>query len=417
MQMEIASERSRRSGRVIGLISTAHFFSHFYMLLLPPLFPLLRDVYGVGYTELGFAITAYSLTTGLTQAPVGFLVDRIGARAILVAGLVLESIAIILIGVFPSYGALIALMVVAGLGNAVFHPADYSILNAAVDKQRMGRAFSIHTFAGMLGNAVAPVTMIFLISMTDWRNALVICGATGVAVAVIVLLNSSVLVGDHGAAEKSDESTPRESAAGLRLLFSAPIISGLLFFVGISITGHGINTFSVSTLTVIYGEPLTKVAFVLTAYLFATPVGVLLGGWVADRVSRHDLVAGACFVITAISIFCVASLRLPLPVVAVLFAVTGLFSGMVSPSRDMMIRAVTPPGQMGKVFGFVSTGFNIGGVVAPLAFGYILDHAAPTSVFWVVGAAALATVATVMFTGQQGRRSRLSDAGVEATKA
>lgn len=402
--MEVAIAQSRRTARVIGLISTAHFFSHFFMLLLPPLFPLLRDVYGVGFTELGFAITVYSLTTGLTQAPVGFLVDRIGARAILISGLVLESVAFILIGVFPSYSALIVLMVFAGLGNAVFHPADYSILNASVDQQRMGRAFSIHTFAGMLGNAVAPVTMIFLVSITDWRTALVLCGLTGVTVAMAVLLNSAVLGEDSASAGPEAAAEKAFAGSAIKLLFSVPILSGLLFFVGISVTSHGINTFSVATLTLMYEEPLTTVGFVLTVYLFATPVGVLLGGWVADRVRRHDLVAAGCFVVMALSIFAVAALPMGLAGIAVLFAIAGLVSGVVSPSRDMMIRSVTPKGEMGKVFGFVSTGFNIGGMIAPLIFGYILDHAAPASVFWVVGFAALATVATVLFTGERGRK-------------
>ncbi|MDX1514626.1 MAG: MFS transporter [Gammaproteobacteria bacterium] len=406
MQMELAVRRQRRTARVIGLVSTAHFFSHFFMLLLPPLFPMLREVYGVGFTELGLAIAVYSTTTALTQAPVGFLVDRVGARAILVTGLVLESLAFVLIGLFPSYAALIVLMVLAGLGNAVFHPADYSILNASVDKERMGRAFSIHTFAGMLGNAVAPVTMIFLISLTDWRNALILCGLAGVAVAVALSLSSSVLVDDGPEAGSGDGADQAYSGSALRLLFSVPIISGLLFFIGISVTSHGISTFSVSTLTLIYDEPLTTVGFVLTAYLFATPAGVLLGGWVADRVRRHDLVAAACFVIMALCVFTVAAVPMPLAAVAALFAATGLFSGMVSPSRDMMIRSVTPRGEMGKVFGFVSTGFNIGGMIAPLIFGYILDHAAPSSVFWVVGLAALATVGTVLFTGRKGRRNR-----------
>ncbi|HEX9584324.1 MAG TPA: MFS transporter [Gammaproteobacteria bacterium] len=402
--MEVAIAQSRRTARVIGLISTAHFFSHFFMLLLPPLFPMLRDVYGVGFTELGFAITVYSLTTGLTQAPVGFLVDRVGARAILISGLVLESVAFILIGVFPSYSALIVLMVFAGLGNAVFHPADYSILNASVDQQRMGRAFSIHTFAGMLGNAVAPVTMIFLVSITDWRTALVLCGLTGVTVAVAVLLNSAVLSEDSASAGPEAAAEKAFAGSAFKLLFSVPILSGLLFFVGISVTSHGINTFSVATLTLMYGEPLTTVGFVLTVYLFATPAGVLLGGWVADRVRRHDLVAAGCFVVMALSIFAVAALPMGLAGIAVLFAIAGLVSGVVSPSRDMMIRSVTPKGEMGKVFGFVSTGFNIGGMIAPLIFGYMLDHAAPASVFWVVGFAALATVVTVLFTGGRGRK-------------
>ncbi len=404
MQMELALKQSRRSARVIGIISSAHFFSHFYMLLLPPLFPLLRDVYGVGFTELGLAITVYSFTTALTQAPVGFLVDRYGARAILIGGLVLESLAFVLIGVIPEYAALLGLMVLAGLGNAVFHPADYSILNASVDSERMGRAFSIHTFAGQLGNAVAPITMIFLMTLTDWRTGLIICGLCGGAVALVILFNSEVIRDTKPSESEQAKNHSSGSRRGLNLLFSFPILCGVLFFVGISMFGHGINTFSVSTLTEIYDAPLTEVGFVLTAYLFAAPVGVLLGGWVADRVKRHDAVAAACFLIMAACLFAVAALSMTLFAISLLFAIAGLFGGMVAPSRDMMIRSVTPPGEMGKVFGFVSTGFNIGGIVAPPVFGYILDHADPRSVFWTVGAIAIVTVATVLYTGRQGRR-------------
>ncbi len=391
------------NAKVIALISTGHFFSHFYMLLLPPLFPILRDVYGVGFTELGLALTAFSLSTGFTQAPVGFLVDRYGARGILIAGMMLESVAIALIAVFPVYSALVALLVLAGLANAVYHPADYAIMNASVAKERMGRAFSIHTFAGYLGAALAPVTMIALMSWFDWRTALIICGVSGGAVAVVMALNSHVLLNVPTLRQDAGEHQGRPRPSGLRLLFSGPILMGLLFFTGISMAGHGINNFSVSVLHLIYDAPLVEASVVLSAYLFAAPIGVLLGGWVADRTVHHDRFAAACFVVIAAMIFTVAAVELPLQAIAVLFAVAGLANGLVAPSRDMMIRSVTPPGEMGKVFGFVSVGYNIGGVVAPVMFGYLLDNADPGLFFWLVGAISLSTVATVLVTGHHGR--------------
>ena len=189
----------RGSARAVAVVSSAHFTSHFYLLLLPPLFPLLRDVYGVGYTELGFALSVFSIVTGCTQVPVGFAVDRFGARRILAAGLLLEGIAFVLIGLAPLYGALVALMALAGLANAVYHPADYSLLNASVNPRRMGRAFSFHTAAGMLGNAVAPVTMVFLMTFMDWRAALTLCGGVGIAVGLMVIFNGRVLKERPGA--------------------------------------------------------------------------------------------------------------------------------------------------------------------------------------------------------------------------
>jgi MFS family permease len=403
MRADAGVVRSPSNAKVIALISTGHFFSHFYMLLLPPLFPMLRDVYGVGFTELGLALTAFSLSTGFTQAPVGFLVDRYGARGILIAGMMLESVAIALIALFPVYSALVALLVLAGLANAVYHPADYAIMNASVAKERMGRAFSIHTFAGYLGAALAPVTMIALMNWFDWRTALVICGVCGGAVAVVMALNSHVLLNVAAAREDAGEHQGRPQRSGLRLLFSGPILMGLLFFTGISMAGHGISDFSVSVLHLIYDAPLLEAGVVLSAYLFASPIGVLLGGWVADRTSHHDRFAAACFVVIAAMIFTVAAVELPLQAIAVLFAVAGLANGLVAPSRDMMIRSVTPPGEMGKVFGFVSVGYNLGGVVAPVMFGYLLDHADPGLLFWLVGAISLSTVATVLATGRHGR--------------
>ena len=391
------------NAKVIALISTGHFLSHFYLLLLPPLFPVLRDVYGVGFTELGLALTAFSLATGFIQAPVGFLVDRYGARGILIAGVALESVAFILIGVFPVYAALVTLMIIAGIANAVYHPADYAIMNASVAKERMGRAFSIHIFAGYLGAALAPVTMFTLMKWTDWRTALVICGIFGAVVAAIMALNSKVLLDATSRRDDSGAHSATPHHSGLRLLFSLPILMGLLFFTGISMAGHGISEFSVSVLHLAYDAPLAEAGIVLSAYLFASPAGVLLGGWVADRTPHHDRFAASCFVVIAAMIFTVAAVDLSLTAIAVLFAIAGLANGLVAPSRDMMIRSVTPPGEMGKVFGFVSIGYNIGGVVAPVMFGYILDNADPGLVFWVVGAISLMTVVTVLATGRRGR--------------
>ena len=412
-----AIARRRHSARAVTVVSTAHFASHFYMLLLPPLFPLLREVYGVGYTELGFAISVFSIVTACTQVPVGFAVDRFGARRILVAGLLLQAAAFALIGLIPVYGALLALMAIAGLANAVYHPADYSLLNASVDPRRMGRAFSFHTSAGMLGQAVGPVTMVYLMTLTDWRTALVICAAGGALIGLFVAVNARALR-EQEVPDSSDGTLRAGSAAsgatGIRLLLSAPILLGLLFFFGISVSGHGISSFSVSALHLIHDAPIAAATTVLTAYLFANPIGVLAGGWVADRIKRrHDAFAAMCFVVMAVCMGVVAAFSLPLAVIGVLFAVTGLFCGMVSPSRDMLIRSMSPPGEIAKVFGFVSTGFNLGGIVAPVAFGFILDRSDPGVLFWVVAGVILASVFTVMTTGRA-RRKAPSRAGDSA---
>ena len=411
-----ATTDRRSSARAVAVVSTAHFASHFYMLLLPPLFPLLREVYGVGYTELGFAISVFSIVTACTQVPVGFAVDRFGARGILIAGLLLEAAAFALIGLVPVYGAFLALMAVAGLANAVYHPADYSLLNASVNPHRMGRAFSFHTSAGTLGHAVGPVTMVYLMTLTDWRTALMLCAAGGAAVGLLVVANAHALK-ERAASEGAGDGVGAgaSGAAGIRLLLSAPIVLGLLFFFGISVAGHGIHSFSVSALHLIHDAPIAAATTVLSAYLFASPIGVLAGGWVADRIKRrHDAFAAMCFVVTAACIGAVAVFPLPLGAIGVLFAVTGLFCGMVSPSRDMLIRSMSPPGEIAKVFGFVSTGFNLGGIAAPVMFGFLLDRSDPGIVFLVVAVAYLVTVFTVITTGRA-RRKPLSQGNDSAS--
>lgn len=392
-----SGEPTNHTRRVIGLISAGHFLSHFYLLLLPPLFPLLRETYQVGYTELGLAITAFSVVTALTQAPVGFLVDRYGARTILIAGILLEAVAFIGIGVWPVYPALIGFMMLAGLANSVYHPADYAILNASVASERMGRAFSIHTTAGYLGNAAAPVTMIFLASMFNWRVGIIICGVFGALVGIAIALNSKVL--RDIATTHDTTSGAAGDKRGMALLMSAPVMLGLLFFVGIAITGGGFSGFTVAVLDALRNMDLQEAGLILSAFLFAGPVGVLLGGWVADRIRHHARFTAVCFVLVAGAAFLIVSVDLPYALLLVVFMLAGLFSGAVAPSRDMMIRALAPPGEMGKVFGFVSTGFNIGSMVAPVMYGYLLDQSQPAAVFWVVGVVSLLTVGTVLFAG------------------
>ena len=407
MELDTRIDVPLRGRKVVGLVSAGHFFSHVYMLLLPPLFPVLREVYGVGFTELGFIIAVFSITTGLTQAPMGFLVDRYGARGILIGGLLLESVAFGLIGFSSHYGALLALMVLAGLANAVYHPADYAILSASVAKDRMGRAFSIHTFAGYLGAAVAPVTVLFLADLTNWRAAIVICALAGGTVGIAIARNSDVLFDVTNTRRQQFASTEQHVRSGLDLLLSAPILMGLLFFAGLSVASRGMSDFGVSALHLMYDAPLTETAAVLSAYLFLSPAGVLIGGWIADRTTRHELITVLCLMLIGAAIFVIAAFKLPLQSVAIVLAVAGLFNGIVAPSRDMLIRAVTPQSEMGKVFGFVSTGYNIGGIVGPVMFGYLLDNVEANLLFWVVGLVSLLTILTVVLTGRASLTQRV----------
>ena len=390
--------------RIMSLIGTGHFFSHFYILLLPPLFPLLRGEYGVSYTALGFALATLNITTALTQAPVGFLVDRFGARAILITGLAMFALAIALVGVFPSYPALVALMILAGLGNIVFHPADYAILSATVDSGRMGRAFSIHTFGGYFGFAAAPPVIVFLTAMFGWQSALMISGGAGLVVALVMLANSAVLTSETR--PQAERAANGRTGADIRLLLSVPIVMSLLFFVMLALAHSGITSFSVAAIEAMYRVPLAEANAPLTAYLFASALGVLAGGWIADRVAHQERAVGLYMVLIAVCVVPIGTFSLSLTMVTVLLTVAGFFSGAIAPSRDLMVRAVTPPGASGKVFGFVTTGFNIGAMTTPLIFGVVLDLGLPHWVFWLVAILSLATLLTVFAPGRRPRDGR-----------
>ena len=371
-----------RDIRIVGLVCSGHFFSHFSMLTLPPVFVLMKAEFGVSYTQLGLILTAYAITSGFSQVPVGFLVDRFGPKAPLLSGLVLLSVSLALMGLAQSYWSLVLLGASAGFGNSVFHPADYSILLARVDRARMGRAFSFHTFSGVVGWAAAPPFMILITELASWRAALVAAGLLGLAIAALIALQHRHLAPDR-AAQAQDRARPRRAGLGLGILMAPPILLLFGFFVTISITSSGLHAFSVPALVQLHAFELTLANAALTAFLVAGAVGVLLGGVIADRTERYDFITGFGFLIVAVLLAAIASFPLPALMVIATFALAGLVQGAIWPSRDMIVRALTPAGAGGKVFGFVSTGLDFGHVFAPPLFGLMIDTGHPSAIFWV----------------------------------
>ena len=395
---------NQRSAKVIGLVGAGHFFSHFYWLVLPPLFPLLRVEFDVSYAALGFLISAMAVASGVVQLPIGFAVDRVGPVAILAGGLALLAGAILLIGLAPSYWMVLALMVFAGIGNAVFHPADYSILANTVPHHRLGRAFGLHTFSGHLGWAVAPALMGAFAVSIGWRAGLVVVGAAGLVVALVILANKALLHGDDAAPDAARPALRAEPGArrGIRLLMTLPILTCFLFFVLLSTALSGLGAFLVAALIDLHGITLGAANMALTAFYVGSAAGILVGGVIADRTRRHGLVAAIGFSIAAALIVIVGEAALPVAGLIALISTTGFASGLVAPSRDLIVRAATPEGQTGKVFAFVSVGLDVGAVITPPVFGWIIDSGEARWLFWLVAAVLLLAVATVAGT----RRSR-----------
>lgn len=380
----------RSDVRVIGLIGVAHFFSHFFQLTLPPLFPLLKSVLGVPYVALGLAMSVFYAASGIGQTLSGFLVDRIGAHRVLLSGLALFASAIALAGSVSSYWMLLPVALLAGLGNSVFHPADYSILNASVDPRRIGRGYSVHAISGNLGWAVAPPVVFGLTAHFGWRAALVTVGSLGLAMVVVLATQRAAFV------QSRYDTRGTGPVAELRLLLSAPILSAFAYFAFIATALIGVQTFGVTGLMRIYDTPLALATGALTAFLLGSAAGILAGGFLADRTRRHDIVAVGGLVIAAGFMMLLATGALAPSLLPVILALTGLCHGATGPSRDMLVRAATPPGASGKVFGFVYSGLDLGSCLTPLAFGWLLDHGDPRMLFVAVAILMLMTIGTVV---------------------
>jgi len=379
--------------RIVGAVSAAHFVSHYYILLLAPLLPFVRADYGVSYTEIGLALAAFNTVSATLQTPAGFLVDRLGARTLLIAGLLIGAGAFTLAGLVHSFWMLVAMFALAGVGNTIYHPADYALLSHHVPAKRIGPAFSVHTFAGMLGSAVAPGSLLLMQSQWGWRGAFIGAGILGFAVAAAL-----TVVREHPAAQ-ADAAPPRakpdDAAAGWRLLLSAPIVLNLFFFVLLAMMSSGMYNYSVVALGAEFGTPVTTANVALSGHLLFSAIGVLTGGLVVTRTSRHGTVATLGLLTIALVTLLIGNINLgSLPLIAAM-TVNGFFFGVIMPSRDMIVREVTPPGSFGKVFGFVTTGFNIGGIVSPLIFGALMDHGSSRLVFLLVAAFSLVAIVTV----------------------
>jgi MFS family permease len=382
-----------REFRTLGLIGTGHFLSHLYQLALPPLFPLIMIDLDANLAGLGMAIGAYSVSTGILQTPVGFMVDRIGGRRVLIAGLLVNAIGIVAAGFSTSLWMLGGFLMLAGAGNSVFHPADYALLSASIDKSRIGRAFSLHSLSGTAGFAVAPLIMLGLATVWDWRIALFIVGAAGIAAAVMMMIQRKTIL--DVVPRATTEPNRNRKTTGWRALMTRPMIMFFLFYAFLAGAGSGLNTFTVTAMIAIYDIELSSATATLTSFLVMSGVGVLLGGFVADRVKRHDFVLMAAYGVAAACLMLVASRFLPFWLVIGTFAMAGFMRGLVNPARDILVRRAAPPGAVGSAFGFITTGFTVGQAFAPPVYGWLMDIGSPTTLFWLASAFTLIAIPLV----------------------
>ncbi len=378
-----------RSTRVNILIGNGHFLSHFYVICLPPMFLAWQDSFQVSFAQLGLTVALMSGTTALLQTPVGFMVDRFGARPFLVGGTLLMSLSIATMSQATAFWQIPLLAVFSGMGNSVVHPADYAILSGSVDKDKMGRAFALHTFSGNLGGSLAPPIIAVLTLAIGWRSTLLLVGLLGVPVVLSILLQSSIL---------KDQTRVKANTGGVSLsardLFtSRTMLLFFAFFMLGSMAGGGVQSWLVTVLHTTKDMDLKVASTALTTYMVGGTTGVLVGGWFVDKHKAHVLTFAATLTTTSAMVMLAVNWLPPLGVgVWVLTFASGLALGASRTPRDVMLKDAAPPGQVGKVFGFVSAGLPLGGAITPVPFGYLIDKGHPELVLVLVAILLLASL-------------------------
>jgi MFS family permease len=402
----------RQDAAVIGLVGIAHGVSHFSQLLLPPLFPWLKDAFGASYTELGALLTIFFVVSCVVQAVSGFWVDRFGPRPILFAGLALIGGAALGFAASTSYAMLAVFAVVAGIGNGVFHPVDYTLLNRKVHKSRLGHAYSVHGITGSLGWALAPAMLVPIAVAGSWRLALV-CAA-GVAFAVLALL----LLRRHDLALPAPEPMPAGAGSAGKPMsdenrfefLRIPAVwmcFGFFFFYAGALSV--VQTFAPGAAAQLHAVPLQWVALCLSIYMVCAAAGMLVGGFLAADPERCERIVAGGFGLAAMIALSVALLPLPALLVPVMFGLMGFVTGTAGPSRDLLVKRSTPDNATGRVYGVVYAGLDIGQAVVPLVIGTLMDHGAWREV-WLSLALLQGVLIVSAFRVRKVRRTALSPA-------
>ena len=398
----------RSDARVIALVGLAHGISHFYHLILAALFVWLKPAFGLSYAELGLLMTVFFIISGVGQALAGFVVDRFGARAVLFSGIFLLGVSALALSTAHSYAALMLGAMLAGMGNSVFHPADYTILNQRVSAARVAYGFSVHGISGNIGWALAPLFMTYVATHYDWRIALQCAAVLPFGVLLILFLNRHAI-----RPEPVKQAAPGQQAGGegtLDFLRLPAVWMCFAFFFITAIALGGIQSFASVALVKLYGMSLALATSAYTAYMLASAVGMLAGGVVGARSKQPDRNVAIAFSAAALLAVLLAMAVVPAWGAVVLMGAIGLTSGVAGPSRDLMIRAAAPKNATGRVYGVVYSGLDSGLAVGPLFFGALMDGDHPALLFVFIGVFQALAIATAVGVGGKTRAAALQKA-------
>lgn len=403
--MTTASESLRRDTRIIGLVGLAHATSHFFHLVLPPLFPWLKLEFGLSYSELGLIMSVFFIVSGTGQAAAGFIVDRVGAAPVLFGGIALCALSALVLAAAPNYPMLLVGAGIAGLGNSVFHPADFTLLGQRVSASRVSHAYSMHGISGNLGWAAAPVFVAGIAAAAGWRIALVCASLVAIAVLLALMTQRRLLAGPVPAAHAERGGASHAAAATPFAFMRLPgVWMCFAFFFITAMALGGIQSFAPAALHDLYGTPIALAGTGITVYMIMSALGMVAGGFVAARATHHERTIAIAFVVGGATAVLMGLGFAPGGIFWVMLAIMGFTAGIAGPSRDLLVRAAAPRNATGRVFGVVYSGLDIGLSIAPVIFGALMDSHLPGWIFVIVGLLQTAALLTAIGVGKRAAR-------------
>ena len=399
----------RRDAQVIGLVGIAHGTSHFFHLILAPLFPWIKDAFGLSYAELGFLMTVFFIVSGIGQFLAGFLVDRFGALQVLFGGMALLGLSALGLAMSSSYLMLMFFAGVAGLGNSIFHPSDFTILNRRVSQSRLAHAFSWHGVAGSIGWAAAPPVLAGLAALYSWNVALLFGAALAFAVLALLVVFRERLDTREIEAAVIKANKNQGTGSGVDFMKLPAVWICFAFFAFTAMALGVIQSFTPAALKASYGVVLGIGTACVTAYMLANAAGTLAGGFLAAKAAQHDRIVAGALGIAALIAAIIATGMIPTALLIFFFALMGFGSGMAGPSRDLLVRAAAPKNATGRVYGVVYSGLDAGLAIAPPIFGAAMDAQHPLWLFTMMAMFFVAAMIAAMSVGVKSKSHRVSE--------
>ncbi|CAN7621310.1 MFS transporter [Duganella sp. LjRoot269] len=400
----------RQDARVIGLVGLAHGTSHFYHVIMAALIPWLKPEFHLSYSELGLLMTVFFVVSGIGQALAGFVVDRFSARAVLFGGISLLGLSVVLLSSAHSYVQLMLGALLAGCGNSVFHPADYTLLNQRVSKARLAHGFSVHGISGNIGWAVSPLFLTYVAARTDWRTALLCAALLPLSVLALLVWNRHALRPEAAAEVAASSAASGKTSGTLGFLRLRVVWMCFAFFLISAVALAGIQTFAATSLVSLYGMSLAWATAAYTSYMVASAFGMLYGGFLGAGSRHHDRIIIVAFGTAAVLALILAAAVVPAWAAVMLMALIGLVTGISGPSRDLMIRGAAPANATGRVFGVVYSGLDSGLALGPLLFGALMDANHPAGVFIGIGVFQALVILTTIGVGGRRRMAGIPEA-------